>query len=263
MHFVVPSNKKQKTISVTSRTSCEHSVLIDQSKRLAVSGNGLVVTTNNGVSSCWLGGVTSNSVHSGKAYFEVICNVQHGGMCRFGWSRETNKLGRDANSIIYGITPMKSDGGVFRNHGRRFDNGDVIGCYLDFEEEIVPFTINGVSQGTAFAEVPLVDKKSIFRALYPAYWLKNASAEFNFGASPFAYAPSDITFDRQFKSSRLNCFGLRFLSNQLVVINHANKWCGGEASHMVSKGKLFNEVKCIVAADGGSFRFGWSQLQGV
>ena len=250
-------------MSVTSRTCWEHSVLIDQSKRLVVSGNGLVVTTNNGVNDCWLGGVASNSVDSGKAYFEVKCNLQPGGMCRFGWSREADKLGRDGNSIIYGTTHMKSDGGVFRNHGRRFNNGDVIGCYLDFEERIVSFTVNGVSQGIAFSKVPLVDKKSIFQALYPAYWLKSASAEFNFGASPFAYAPTDITSDQQLEGSRLDCFGLRFSSNQLVVINYTDKWCGGVASHLVSKGKFFYEVKCIAAADGGSFRLGWSQLAGM
>ena len=230
-------------MSVSSRTFWEGSVLIDQNTRFVVSGNGLVVTTNSGGKNFWLEGVASNCVYSGKAYYEVKCNFQDGGMCLLGWSR----------------TVEESNRGVFRNHGRKFDDGDVIGCYIDVERRIVSFTVNGVSQGIAFSEAPPVEKK----LLYPTYWLKNASAEFNFGASPFAYAPTDINFNGQLKGSRFNYSRLRFSSNQLLAINHSDEWCGGIASHMVSKGKFFYEVKCIAAADGGSFRLGWSQLAGM
>ena len=155
-------------MSVTGRTSWEGSVLIDRGKRLVVSGNGLVVTANSGTNNCWLGGVASDSVYCGTTYYEVKCNIQQGGMCRFGWSREINEFGRVANGISYGSTATKSDGGAFKNYGRRFGNGDVVGCYLDAEKGIVSFTVNGISQGIAFAEESTSPGDLTSRELSPA-----------------------------------------------------------------------------------------------
>ena len=156
--------------------------------RLHLSEDGLIVANPYDRLSR---GIASDCVSSGRAYFEARCLVRgEGGYCRFGWCNEPigeHLLGYSSNS-------EKWINGLTSPYGTSFDENDIIGCYLDIEEQTISFSLNGKSQGIAFSGTDLYCSPSFYPSelLYPSYSLCDASAEFNFGASPFVHSPGNF-----------------------------------------------------------------------
>ena len=151
-------------------------------------------------SDCLSRGIASDCVTSGRAYFEAKCVVSiEGGHCCLGWSNDAMNghfLGYSSDSEKWkNSSDYKKWGNGFTSpYGVTFGENDIIGCYLDIDERTISFSLNGVSQGVAFSGTDLYDSESDdpCKLFYPAYYLCDASAEFNFGASPFVHSPGDF-----------------------------------------------------------------------
>ncbi|KAF2075229.1 hypothetical protein CYY_003447 [Polysphondylium violaceum] len=150
--------------------------LNDRDKDLAIDG--LVCQSR---SPDWSGVRATKGISSGKYYYEAT--VRDEGLCRVGWAlkKSTRNIGTDKFSWGYGGTGKKSTESKFVDYGKPFGTNDVIGCYIDFDQEIMGFTKNGENFGTAFQ---FNSKLGIF---YPALLLKNAEMGFNFGESPMKH----------------------------------------------------------------------------
>ncbi|KAM9960427.1 hypothetical protein ACTFIW_009567 [Dictyostelium discoideum] len=149
---------------------------IDRDKNMAVDG--LICQSR---SSDWCGIKATKGINSGKFYYESI--VRDEGLCRIGFAlkKSSRNIGTDKFSWGYGGTGKKSHESKFIDYGKPFGNNDVIGCYINFDEEIIGFTKNGQDFGEAFT---FNSKAGIF---YPALVLKNAEMEFNFGSKPMKH----------------------------------------------------------------------------
>ena len=155
--------------------------------QLHLSEDGLIVTN---LSHSLSRGIASDCISSGRAYFEAKCVVRReGGHCWLGWS---NRPIYD-QFLGYSSDSEKWDNGFPSPYGVSFGENDIIGCYLDIEERTISFSLNGISQGIAFSGTEMYfstyDRSEVF---YPAYSLCGASAEFNFGASPFVHSPGNF-----------------------------------------------------------------------
>lgn len=144
----------------------------------------------------WHGGIGSESVSCGRAYFEATCRTDNAddGFCRVGWSQQTEGfvLGENARSVGYG------GAGAFKYHdtdlkkpalyGRQFGDHDVIGCYLDYDNGTVMFSTNNEYEGIAYSKDDFTSTLEMFEnPLYPAFCLHDASITMNFGATPFLH----------------------------------------------------------------------------
>ncbi|RIB22775.1 concanavalin A-like lectin/glucanase domain-containing protein, partial [Gigaspora rosea] len=67
-------------------------------------------------------------------------------------------------------------------YGPLFSTGDTIGCCLNFKNNTVFYTKNGINLGIAF--------RNLKGTLYPcvALWSKGQAIEVNFGSRKFKYA---------------------------------------------------------------------------
>ncbi|KAK5575701.1 hypothetical protein RB653_006835 [Dictyostelium firmibasis] len=149
---------------------------IDRDKNIAVDG--LICQAR---SADWCGIKANKGISSGKFYYEAI--VRDEGLCRVGFAlkKSTRNIGTDKFSWGYGGTGKKSHESKFIDYGKPFGNNDVIGCYINFDDEIIGFTKNGQDFGEAFS---FNSKAGIF---YPSLVLKNAEMEFNFGSKPMKH----------------------------------------------------------------------------
>lgn len=107
---------------------------------------------------------------------------QHPHVLRVGWSVNDAglTLGEDPLSYGYGGTGKASTNLRFKDYGKQFGKGDVVGCFLDLEAEpiVMSFTVNGEHQGIAY-EIHHADLGD--QALFPHVVTKNASFKVNFG----------------------------------------------------------------------------------
>jgi ATP-dependent RNA helicase DDX1 len=119
----------------------------------------------------WAGGRATYGITKGKYYYEA--EVTDEGLCRVGWSAATasRDLGNDREGFGFGGTGKKSNARNFEDYGRAYTKGDVVGCYMDADEGIIHFAVNGQQFPTAFT-IPASIKGRI--ALFPAVVLKNA-----------------------------------------------------------------------------------------
>ena len=133
----------------------------------------------------WTGGRATHGAKNGRYYYEATITSK--GICRFGFSTMAahTELGRDTHGFGYGGTGMKSHKNAFEKYGEQYGEGDTIGCYLDLDESNprIVFSKNGNVLGEAFK----LDKNVRKMALFPAYVLKGAKANINFGQEPFKY----------------------------------------------------------------------------
>ncbi|GJD10941.1 Probable ATP-dependent RNA helicase ddx1 [Galdieria sulphuraria] len=125
----------------------------------------------------WQGARASLGANNGRWYFEV--KVLSDGLCRVGWATEecSLDLGTDSEGLGYGGTGKKSHNREFANYGEPYGEGDIIGCFIDFEESRLFFSKNGTILQTAF-EIPAALKNCTF---YPSVCLKKCRVQVNFG----------------------------------------------------------------------------------
>lgn len=133
----------------------------------------------------WAGARATHGVKAGKYFYEAT--ISGNGISRLGWSTMAahRELGKDSHGFGYGGTGMKSLGGAFDSYGGKFGNGDVLGCFLDWEGMEISYSVNGSHKGAAF-RIPDSFKGTV---LFPAVVSKNAGVSFNFGKSPFRFPP--------------------------------------------------------------------------
>nr|XP_032821094.1 heterogeneous nuclear ribonucleoprotein U-like protein 1 isoform X2 [Petromyzon marinus] len=116
---------------------------------------------------------------------------------RVGWSLDScsTQLGEEKFSYGYGGSAKKSVDCKFDDYGEEFSEGDVIGCFVNFEGEEVELSHykNGKDLGVAFK----ISKEELAgRPLFPHILTKNCSMEFNFGQreEPFFPLPEGFVF---------------------------------------------------------------------
>ena len=134
----------------------------------------------------WKGVRANVGSEAGAAYFEGT--VLDEGICRIGWSAHgaDRNLGVCALGYGFGGTGMKSNAKSFVKYGEAFGKGDVIGSTLDWTSRTISFSKNGDDLGVAFHL-----SESVKGPLFPAVVVKNAEMSFNFGATPFAFPPTN------------------------------------------------------------------------
>lgn len=97
----------------------------------------------------------------------------------------TNSLpGFERNTYGFFSDGRKSSGTISgEKYGRSYHQNCIVGCCINFMEQSIFFTLNGVSQGIAFRNV------NTQIALYPAVGLSSEgeSLEVNFGDEPFMF----------------------------------------------------------------------------
>jgi ATP-dependent RNA helicase DDX1 len=128
----------------------------------------------------WQGARASRGANSGQWFFQV--EVLSDGLCRVGWATENGSLdlGTDSEGFGYGGTGKKSHEREFLNYGEPYGEGDVIGCFIDFDKSKIFFSKNEKVFETAF-EIPTSLQKCAF---YPSICLKKCRVRVNFGPIP-------------------------------------------------------------------------------
>ncbi|NXN91427.1 HNRPU protein, partial [Rhinopomastus cyanomelas] len=140
----------------------------------------------------WAGARSTHGVTGGRVCFEAKVTqylpLKEGTtevpLFRVGWSVDFShsQLGEDEMSFGFDSRGLKVANGEFQSFGETFGEGDVIGCFADFEaeEEVVElsFSKNGEALGAAF-QVSRSELGS--RALLPHVLCRGCSVELNFG----------------------------------------------------------------------------------
>jgi ATP-dependent RNA helicase DDX1 len=157
----------------------------DRDTACEVTSDGLACSTQ-GQGQKWCGVRSTYGAKSGRMYFEVrVKGTSDGsGIVRVGVSTMSAhlELGKDAQGFGYGGTAMKSHANSFTPYGRKYGEGNVVGCLLDLVGKTLSFTVDGETQGVAF-ELPQDMQSAVF---FPALSLKNCSVDVNFGQMPFS-----------------------------------------------------------------------------
>lgn len=163
--------------------------------------------TVQGFAYVWHGVRATYGFMRGRVFFEVKVtdflpvphleeDEQNPHVVRVGWSVDEAglTLGEDPFSYGYDGTGKASTDLDFKDYGKTFGKGDVIGCYLDLEAEpiVMSFTVNGESQDDAF-EIPHSTLGE--KALFPHILTKNCSFKVNFGSEdPWVTTLSSHTY---------------------------------------------------------------------
>ena len=156
----------------------------DRSRDLAVAPDGLRCQSRHQKE--WHGcRATKGAAGRGKWYYEAM--VEDEGLCRVGFSTtEANlDLGTCKHGYGFGGTGKKSNDRQFDDYGEAFGKADVMGCYLDLDNEEIAYTKNGKDLGLAFQ----IRREHKGKPIFPAVVLKNAEMSFNFGDKPFKHDP--------------------------------------------------------------------------
>jgi ATP-dependent RNA helicase DDX1 len=133
----------------------------------------------------WEGCRGTVGVTKGKYYYEMT--VTDEGLGRVGWSTKaaTLDLGTDAYGFGYGGTGKKSNAKQFSDYGVPYKHGDTVGCFIDADDGVISYSVNGKVFDAAF-RIPMNLRGFAF---YPAIVLKNAEVRVNFGSLPLLFPP--------------------------------------------------------------------------
>ncbi|XP_043238720.1 heterogeneous nuclear ribonucleoprotein U-like protein 1 isoform X1 [Amphibalanus amphitrite] len=162
----------------------------------------------------WSGARATYGFKAGKVCFEVKITKHNGvghltqeanpHVLRVGWSLNSAslQLGEDEFTYGYGGTAKFSTNLKFKDYGKTFTEGDVVGAYADIGEETVTlhFTVNGAYQGVA-CQIPRSElgTDADKAALFPHVLSKNCALSVNMGQmeEPWFPAPEELP-DYQF-----------------------------------------------------------------
>ena len=160
---------------------------VDRDPALAVSAEGDRAQARS--AAAWCGARATHGVSTGCAFCEAT--VQDGGLVRVGWATATAslELGTDGVSVGYGGTGKASHGGSFKDYGRPFSAGAVVGCAVDADAGTASFLLDGAPLGDAATIAIPPRLPGDAGALFPALCLKNAEVKLNFGGTPFVHPP--------------------------------------------------------------------------
>jgi len=154
-----------------------------------------VAMSSRGFGYMWAGARATQGASRGRVCYEVridnnqptthLANETTPNVLRCGWSVSSSdlQLGEVKYSYGFGGTGKISEDCKFRNYGKKFSQGDVVGCYLDMNADpvIIKYTINGVEQGVAFR----INKSELDgQPLFPHILTKNQDFTVNFGQMP-------------------------------------------------------------------------------
>ncbi|KAK7072065.1 hypothetical protein SK128_007421 [Halocaridina rubra] len=150
--------------------------------------------SGKGFAYVWHGVRATYGFHRGRVFYEVkvvdytevsesiMENEQHPHVLRCGWSVDDASLtlGEEPLSYGYGGTAKASTNLKFKDYGRTFGKGDVIGSFLDMDSEpiVMSFSLNGRNLGMCYE----VSHRALQgRALFPHILTKNCIFRVNFG----------------------------------------------------------------------------------
>ena len=131
---------------------------------------------------------------TGKWYFEVILHTA--GCIQIGWvdsAYEGNAeggegVGDDAHSWAFDGWRVYLWHEVLSDWGTKWSPGDVVGCAIDIDSKLMSFYLNG--HGEEIGMGPAFEGFVHYGGLYPcASFNRNERIQFNFGHTPFKYAP--------------------------------------------------------------------------
>ena len=158
-------------------------------------GNLKIVTVASG--SAYMVGTIG--VSSGKWYWEVkaVSFTTGADYCAIGVSSTqitgTSQLGANSNDYGFGNTGTQNSGGSSSSYGSSYANNDIIGVYLDLDNNKLYFSINGTLQNSGTGISITAAASTSLGAYFPAIsdWSSSGSnlvtAEFNFGGGcPFS-----------------------------------------------------------------------------
>ncbi|XP_071787333.1 heterogeneous nuclear ribonucleoprotein U-like protein 1 isoform X2 [Asterias amurensis] len=181
-------------------TTCVLSKYIsDLNVKVSKDGTTAQPLTMDGFAFLWGGVKGTHGAAKGKVGFEVKLEKhlevnqlpadETKNVVRVGWSTDDTslQLGEEAFSYGYGGTAKISVQCKFSDYGEKFEAGDVIASYLDFEGEkpTISYSKNGNDLGVAFT----IDEDLEGKALFPHVLLKNTSIAVNFGQKEEPFFP--------------------------------------------------------------------------
>lgn len=159
-------------------------------------------------------------VWRGKWMYEVM--LETAGIQQLGWATVscpfTDRMGvGDAeDSYAFDGKRVKKWNEEDESYGQPWVAGDVIGCCIDLDEDIILFYRNGISLGVAFVGIR---KMNHGLGYFPAVSLSQGErCDLNFGARPFKY-PIEGFFPLQDPPSAITCASqlLQCLSRLLEI----------------------------------------------
>lgn len=150
-----------------------------------------------GWSYIWSGARSTYGFATGKVYYEVkiLDEIRYSNQeeptkpissplkeLRVGWSTNDTEmmLGREPSSYAYSSKGKTWNQGKCQPYGEEYAIGDIIGCYLDIQNDnfSISFTINGNEQGVAYQR-PI--SELFGKALFPHVCTRSFTFEINLG----------------------------------------------------------------------------------
>jgi len=167
--------------------------IADLNLRVADDGAKGTPISVEGFAYMWTGVKSNYGFKAGKIAFEVKLedkldvhlpeDEEHKHIIRVGLSatNTSTQLGEEALSYGFDGTGKKAADNKFEDYGETLDQGDVVGCYMDFESDPkqMSFTKNGEDLGVCFEGEALGELGE--SVLFPSILTKNIEYTINFG----------------------------------------------------------------------------------
>ena len=126
----------------------------------------------------------------GKTYFEVTCGNNPDANDYLGFE-PSDKETTSAGGFSSGALGFRGNGtlspSTSTTYGASWSNGDVLGFYFDYTNQVVGYYLNGVDQGTAYSSFDTT--KHYLPTVQDWSNATTGIFYFNFGQRPFTYTP--------------------------------------------------------------------------